>query len=706
MTVTQAPSSVSHTTSSSDRVTHRKNIYVIFIEFNDSDTSDIISLLRSHNFAPRGRNVEDWEQITQALSERVWDIIICKEQLNSFDPLSMIKKLHALEKDIPVIMLSETFVPERINVALQNDVQAFLPLNQPKLLLIHLEREYSHLETRRQARLTQLQLSECQKRNKLLMDCSSMPICFVSNQKVIYLNEAFCRLFGYQVTDQLLHKPLAALVASQERKGLTKLISEFLDTRQSKQTYQLLGRRADDSNFTLHLALQQAHYQDMSCIEITIENDISNAQQTKFDDLDPITGLYNGNYFSSTLEGNVRQAQRGSNDCHLLYIDILNLAQTKQQLGTEASKMLARDITDILNETFNKSHLKSRIKDNIFTVIYSDPDVDKAINITNTLYHRFKNHLSKLDNQTIEVSSAIAIVPISETTASVAQILKRGEEVIQQCLESEDDRVSVFNIELSSAQQEQIQSIEQATYAIENNRLRLLFQPIVPLVFSSDQHYYEVLLRMVGDEDEDIPPAHFFDSMAYANLNERMDRWVINDSTQQLRQQLDSHQQLKLFISITDTVWEQQDFLVWIVEILRSTRIPADHLVIQISETEAASSLSRAKYFVEGLRKLNCLICLKHYGSTNNSHNVLKTLDPHYIKFDASYIQDISEGTNYDANFETLLSDLNSLGKITIAPQVETPKVISTLWKFGIGMVQGYYFQAPDKKLCYDFTSN
>jgi diguanylate cyclase (GGDEF)-like protein/PAS domain S-box-containing protein len=696
-----------HTNSrQNETATHRQNIYIIFVDFSVSDTSEIISLLRSKQFAPRGRNVDSLETLFETLSERVWDIIICKELFSSFDPLTMIKKLNTSEKDLPVIMLSEQATEETTTQALLNHVQALLPSNNAELLHIHITREYAHLEARRQVRLMQLQLSEYQKRSKLLMDCSLMAICFISNQRIIYLNDAFCRLFGYQVIDQLLNKPLSSLVAIQERKGLAKLVSDFLDSNQNKQTYQLLGKRADDSNFTIHLALQHAYYQDNACLEITIEDNSAATLQSKFDDLDPITGLYNERYFSTTLESNVRQAQRGGNDCQLLYIDILNLDATKKQYGTEASKMLARDITDILNEVFNKSHIKARIDDTRFTVIYSDPDIDKAIIITNTLYQRFTKHKLTLGDEEIGIECAIAIVPISETTAGVSQILDRGREVILQCLASEDDSIGVFNIEHSHKQQEQTQSIQQAIDAIDNDRLRLLFQPLVPLVFHSDQHHYEVLLRMIGDDDENIPPAQFFQSMEFANLNEKMDRWVVKNSAAQLREQLDKEKKVKFFISVTDTVWEQQDLLVWIADLLRESRIPADHIVIQISETESVNSLPRAKYFVDGLRKLNCLICLKHYGSTNSSQDVLKTLDPHYIKFDASYIQEISEDTGYDSNFEELLINLTNLGKITIAPQVETPKIMSLLWKHGVGMVQGYYLQAPDEYMCYDFDGN
>ena len=118
---------------------------------------------------------------------------------------------------------------------------------------------------------------------------------------------------------------------------------------------------------------------------------------------------------------------------------------------------------------------------------------------------------------------------------------------------------------------------------------------------------------------------------------------------------------------------------------------------------EAANSLSKAKYFIDSLQKLNCLICLKHYGSTSESKTILKALNPDYIKFDGTLIQQLTNDTFIDNIFEDLLTNLKNYGKITIATQVESPKVMSVLWKYGIGMVQGFYLQAPAKEMKYEF---
>ncbi len=700
-----SPSNKTSPTQYSQLGTTRQNIYIIFIEFCSVETSNIISFLRDNQFAPRGKNIDSIDQLLEAFVERSWDLIICQPQKSSFDPYLMTKTLAELEKDIPVLQLRDQ--PDKANITegLLNNIQAVIPRDDYQLLLLFIQREYSYLQSRRSGRLLQLQLSDSHKRCKMLMDHSALAIAFIYNQKIIYLNDAFCNLFGYQVHDHLLQKPILNLVASQEKSGFSKLLASFVDSGQNMQPYQVLAKRADNSNFTAHLEIQQAHYQQKDCIEIIVDNSKILHKEHKFSELDAITGLYNLDFFSDALENNIKLAHRGGNNCHLLYIDVLNLIDIRSQLGNDAGRTIARDIADILNDEFGKSHVKARLDDNIFAIIYLDPNSKKTEKLAYKLLSRLNSHITKHQQAELQTESVIAIVTLTDTAPCAQQIIERGQRAIIKSENLTDNPAKVvwYHPENAAVTNSQSQSIEQAREAIAQGKLRLLFQPLVPLVFASEQQHYEVLLRMIGTENENILPANFLSSFSHANLNEEMDRWVIAQSINQFRHELDNNKQLKLFISVTDTVWERESLLLWIAESLRKSRIQADHIVIQISELDSANKLAKAKYFVDSLRQLNCLVCLKHYGSTSNSQSILQTLDPDYIKFDGSYIQELAEDPVSGSRFQSLLSHLKDLGKVTIAPQVETPKVMSLLWKSGVSIIQGYYLQAPEEKMHYDF---
>ncbi|OUS30603.1 hypothetical protein A9R01_12090 ['Osedax' symbiont bacterium Rs2_46_30_T18] len=684
-----------------------KNIYILFVEFSSDESSAIISYLRLHQLAPRGKSVSSVSEVVSALSERSWDLVLCKSQHGSFDPFALSKELTLLEKDIPILQLIEHPSEEDIADGLRNNMQAVLVAGQYDLMLLHIRREYSHLTSRRRSRQLQLQLSESQKRCRHLMDNSALAISFVRNQKIVYANQAFCDLFGFQVAELLLNKSMQVLVADQERKGMSKLFATFMDSGQGKQAYQLLAQRSDNSNFTAHLELQLIQFNNQECIEILIDSSKLSSLGSKFTDIDAITGLFNLQYFTDSLESILRLAQRGGNDSHLLLIDIHNFNSIRSQYGNEASHSMVRDTAELLNQDFSKAHLKARISDHLFAVIFLDPNSEKTQKIANSLHHRISHQPTKVAGQTIYLECSIGIVTLSDTSPGTQGVIVRGKKAIEEArqLPQEQPPVILYSHAINGFNRRELQSIEQAREAITQQKLRLLFQPLVPLVFNSEQHHYEVLLRMIGADDENIVPARFLPSIGHADLNEHMDRWVLSESISQF-QQLAKNQKLKLFISVTDTVWERQELLIWVADLLRQSRIDADHLIIQLSETECANKLVQASHFVAGLRKLNCLICLKHYGSTNDSQNILKAIDPHYIKFDGSYIREFSDQEVIDPAFEKLLSDLKNRDKITIVPHVEDPKIMSLLWKSGVCMIQGYYFQVPTEEMDYDFNNN
>ena len=679
----------------------RQNIYIIFIEFDSEQTSTIISFLRNHQFAPRGKNIETMQELHEALTERSWDIIICKSQQSSFDPFLMTRELVSHEKDIPVIQLYEELTIDDPALALKNNIQAVLAINDNQLLLLHITREYAQLELRRKARYLEQQLEESHNRCKLLMDHSSLAIAFIQEQKIIYLNNTFSQLFDYQVSTLLLNKSVLTLVAPQERNGLSQILSDCDNASQTKQTFQLLAQRSDKSNFTAHIELQQIEFNQTHCIEMLIDADQHQLQKNKFKEIDAITGLYNLNYFTNTLENSIRLSQRGGNDCHLIYIDVLNLAEIRSLLGAEASRTLARDIADVLTDEYPKAHVKARLSDNIFSILYSDPDTEKTQQLANATFERLSQHITLYEDSSLTAKCIISIVPLSDASPGVQQVLERAQRTIK--VAANVPQVIVFNSDNNQLPNSDQQSMEQVKEALENEQLQLLFQPLVPLAFCSDYHHYEVLLRMIDKENNSILPAQFMFSMENADLDEAMDRWVIATSVYRFRKQLDNNQQLKLFISVTDTVWQREELLLWLAQLLRSSRIKADHIVIQISEAQSANKLSEAEYFVKGLRQLKCLICLKHYGSTNRSKDILKTLDPDYIKFDGSFIQELADDAILDPVFTALLKNAKNSGKITIAPQVEDPHIMSLLWKHEVGMLQGYYLQPPEKDMSYQF---
>jgi EAL domain-containing protein (putative c-di-GMP-specific phosphodiesterase class I) len=125
-----------------------------------------------------------------------------------------------------------------------------------------------------------------------------------------------------------------------------------------------------------------------------------------------------------------------------------------------------------------------------------------------------------------------------------------------------------------------------------------------------------------------------------------------------MRQSMDQGKRNRLFINITGRTLRNKSLLPWFAEQLRSMRLPADHLVFQISEADALASPAYYKAFCKALHKLHCKICLKHYGSTSESDYILADIPVDYIKLDGSYLRDLNRNSLSTRQLESVIRPL------------------------------------------------
>jgi EAL domain-containing protein (putative c-di-GMP-specific phosphodiesterase class I) len=238
---------------------------------------------------------------------------------------------------------------------------------------------------------------------------------------------------------------------------------------------------------------------------------------------------------------------------------------------------------------------------------------------------------------------------------------------------------------------------------MENNQFRLLFQPVISLRGDSDEHY-EVLLRMLNPQGEEVSPNDFIAAAKAEGLTEKIDRWVVLNSIKLLSEHRSKGHNTKLFVHLSGASLQDQSLLPWLSVALKAARLPSDALIIQFSEPDAIEYLKQAKTLTQGLAELHCKVSLSQFGCAANPFNTLKHLTVDFVKIDGSYTQDLSKAENLES-LKVLLASLHSQAKLTIVPYVETASTMSTLWQAGVNYIQGYFLQGPSQGMDYEFSS-
>ncbi|MGB0467194.1 MAG: EAL domain-containing protein [Pontibacterium sp.] len=682
----------------------RKNVQLMFLGMSAEEAEQITHLLRASRLAPRGHLVSSEQEFLAALSERSWDVILCTADQTDFTPKNAMHHLRRLDKDIPVIQLVPNSDSHYMLQGLKNNIQAVVPLEEKELLIIHMRRELESLEGRRKLRQTEAELSNAEKQTEYLLDSSMNAIACCDGDTIVYANQSLASLLGFESPDTLVGTSLSLCFSPGQKDKLQEQLTLVKKDNLRHAGLQLTGVRADETVFDTDITLRPARHNNNPCIQISLSAACKEEEELQ-ERLDLVSGLYNPGYFNSKLDDTLQRALSGGADCNLLYISLDNYLEIRSEIGIEGCDQIIRDISTLLKKHVNKAHILARPEEDGFAVIYYDPSPDKAVTLANKLCKAIEGNISESSNTIVQTTGSIGIATISDSTPGRKVILERVRSAADS-IRAENQRgngVSLYQPKEQAAD-ETTELIFMLEEAIQQKNMKLLFQPIVALNSQKvTNHHYETFLRLLDKNGNETSPGAFMETLEEADISIKVDRWVIKESMLQLQREFRRNQRNRIFINLCSRTLRDKKTLLWLSELLRKAGLPADHLVFQISETDALVYLKHAKFFSDTLHKLHCKVCIKHYGNSLNSELVLKQINPDYVKLDGAYIQALNEAGSDNKKVLKLLHALKVQNKITIAPLVGGTRVMGTLWKAGVDFVQGNYLQPPKASMDYDF---
>ena len=137
---------------------------------------------------------------------------------------------------------------------------------------------------------------------------------------------------------------------------------------------------------------------------------------------------------------------------------------------------------------------------------------------------------------------------------------------------------------------------------------------------------------------------------------------------------------------------------------IKAARLPSDAVIFQITEADVEGQIRQAREFLKGLEALHCRASLSRFRATEASMETLRHIPVEFVKIEGSVVESIDDN-NADIDIIEIIRNLQSHGKLTIVPMVESATVLSTLWQAGANYIQGHYLQEPAAEMDYDFST-
>ncbi|HED15537.1 MAG TPA: EAL domain-containing protein [Gammaproteobacteria bacterium] len=458
------------------------------------------------------------------------------------------------------------------------------------------------------------------------------------------------------------------------------MVSSFTSMRDAMKSYQNKLERSVD----MHRRTAEALYTEKERVTYQASHDA-------------LTGLINRFEFERKLKDVIHSSER---DAALLYIDLDQFKVVNDTSGHLAGDELLKRIAIVLNECVPSQATVARLGGDEFGLILQMGSTDELEATARNICAELEALRFIWEGHNYRVTASIGIVYLDEENANITEVMKQVDSACYSAKELGRNRIYVYrkdDLDITH-RMSNMRWVARITEALENNKLTLFCQPIVPVNEDDaiDHLHYELLLRMQGRGNELILPGAFLSAAEQYGLAPKIDRWVIEHIFSWLGNHPEHLQKLHLCaINLSGQSLSDESFLDFVRTAFSGHDIPAEKICFEITETAVMTDLTSAHRLIDELKDTGVRFALDDFGTGLSSFAYLKSLPVDYLKIDGVFVRDILRDPIDREMVRSINEVAHIMGIKTIAEFVEDRDILSELKKLGVDQAQGYGVGKP-----------
>ena len=408
---------------------------------------------------------------------------------------------------------------------------------------------------------------------------------------------------------------------------------------------------------------------------------------------DASTGLMTRQAFER--QASALLASTDSTDTHIiLYLDIDRLHVINETFGMHVGDDVIVNVAECMAKSLPSGALSARISGDRLAALIPSSDMDKAAIVAEKIRAAAAAIAPRAGQGSFEVSVCLGVAPIIRSDNPLAHALATAEIACKAAKDRGRNRVEMFQDSDQSIirRHTDILVIGKLRDALSNDSFRLDAQPILPLRGNYGRPRFELLIRMLGDRGEIIPPGKFLSAAERYQLMPTVDRWVVHRACQLLGEHSASvgEEIARFAINLSGQSLQDDSFLQFVTDEIKASSLPPGVLCFELTETATIGNLAKAQTFMRSLQDLGCQFALDDFGTGVSSLAYLKDLSVNYLKIDGSFVRDAV----VNARSESMIKAIAQLAKVmcmeTIAEYVETDVLRARMADLGVDYGQGF----------------
>ncbi|MGF6393870.1 EAL domain-containing protein [Pseudomonas plecoglossicida] len=530
---------------------------------------------------------------------------------------------------------------------------------------------------------------------------------------IVYMNPAAEQLTHWQA-GQAQGVPLTALFSLVEEQaeddGATLLEQVLSGSLKGGSEHAKLIQRLDGSTVSINLVGSPIINDGQLAGIVLVLHDMTQERQYIANlswqaTHDALTGLANRREFEYRLEQALNGLARQTGRHALMFLDLDQFKLVNDTCGHAAGDELLRHICAVLQSGLREGDTLARLGGDEFGVLLENCPSDQAERIAESLRQAVQTLHFVWKGRPFVTTVSIGLVGLAQAPTTLEASLRAADMACYMAKEKGRNRVQVYHADDSELSMRfgEMAWIQRLHVALEENRFCLYAQEIAPLTSIEGPGHIEILLRLHDESGRTILPDSFIPAAERYGLMTALDRWVVRNVFQVIRQSLDERREGPLAmcaINLSGSSIGDDMFLEYLQRLFIEYAIPPRMICFEITETSAIANLGSAIRFINELKGLGCRFSLDDFCAGMSSFAYLKHLPVDFLKIDGSFVKDMLDDPVNRAMVEVINHIGHVMGKRTIAEFVETPLIEQALQEIGVDYAQGYLIERPQVFTC------
>ncbi|MEP6760185.1 MAG: EAL domain-containing protein [Sporichthyaceae bacterium] len=410
---------------------------------------------------------------------------------------------------------------------------------------------------------------------------------------------------------------------------------------------------------------------------------------------DPLTGLINRAALVTEVDELIRHTEREGGRVDLLFIDLDGFKLVNDSWGHQVGDHVLCAVADRLKALLGLHDVLARVGGDEFAVarlLAPDDDIDGRL-LADAVVKACAEPLAATD--TTFVTTVSVGLAESAPPATAEGLLRDADTAMYRAKTAGRNRCVEFNTSMRDILRARVETELALRYALKRDEFLLHYQPIVSLE-TGEAVGLEALLRWAHPKRGMVSPLEFIPVAEETGLIVDIGAWVVSEAIRQVARWRDMGRNLG-WVSVNVSARQLQDsrLVAHVESELRRYAVPAELLVLEITESAMAADPDMSLALLTQLRDLGVTLAVDDFGTGYSSLSNLRRFPVAKVKIDRSFVSGIADDPDDEEIVRAVVAMSLAMKLDVVAEGIETEDQHVLLRRLGVHLGQGWLFGRP-----------